>query len=303
MLSKLVKEELLSGAYGLVQENIQLKEYTSFRIGGPCDLFIEPTSTKELVRSLRFLRTEKVPYYIFGNGSNILVKDGGFSGVVIKLGKQFSDCLIDGDRVQVQAGCLLSELAKKSFRAGLTGMEDLSGIPGSVGGGVVMNAGAYKQEMKDVVKSVLALDQNNQIVELSNEELDFSYRNSRLLREDMLVIEIIFQLKKGDPEAIQKRYEEVTFLRTSKQPLDRFSAGSTFKRPANGYASKLIDEAGLRGYTIGRAQVSEKHCGFLINMDEATAKDMLALIHYVQKVVKEKFQIDLEPEVRIIGEE
>lgn len=303
MISEKNRQELLTGAYGLVSEDVPLKDYTNFHIGGPCEILVEPTSEKELLRAVRFLRAEKIPYYVLGNGSNILVRDGGFRGVVIHLGRQFSDCIIDGTKIRVQAGALLSKVAELSFRAGLTGMEEISGIPGSVGGCTAMNAGAYGGEMKDVISRVRAINPCGEVVTYDNAELDFSYRSSRLLKEGDLVLEVEFSLKEGDPKAIRAAFEDYDTRRRTKQPLEDYSAGSTFKRPVGGYASQLIDEAGLRGFSIGRAQVSEKHCGFLINQDNASAKDVLALIAEVQRIVKEKFGIALEPEVRIIGED
>lgn len=303
MLTQAQIDELSSGAYGLVTENELLSGHTSLGIGGPCDMLIEPTSEKELIRNVRYLRAQNIPFYILGNGTNVLVLDGGYPGVVIKLGKQFSDCLLDSTVIYAQAGATLAAVSKMSFRAQLTGMEDISGIPGTVGGGVIMNAGAYEGEMKDCVKKVRAIDKEGQIVELSNEQCEFEYRNSRLQREGMIVLEVVFELEKGDQEKIDARFQDVTERRTSKQPLDKKSAGSTFKRPVGGYASKLIDDCGLRGHRFGGAQVSEKHCGFLLNENSATAKDMLGLIDYVQREVKKQYNIDLEPEVRIIGNE
>lgn len=303
MITQKQIDELSSGAYGFVTENADLKDHTSFQIGGPCELLIEPTSEKEIIRSVRYLRAEGVPFYVLGNGSNMLIRDGGYEGAIIKLGKQFSDSLVIGNRVTAQAGALLSTVAKMSFRGNLTGMEEISGIPGSIGGGVIMNAGAYGGEMKDVVKEVKVLDQEGQVQTLTNEECEFEYRNSRMQKEGMIVLEVSFELKEGDPDQIKEKYDDYTHRRTSKQPLDKKSAGSTFKRPEKGYASKLIDEANLRGYQIGGAQVSEKHCGFLINKDNASSDDMLALITYVQEEVKRQFGVELEPEVRIIGED
>lgn len=301
MLESYQLNELTNGAYGLTKRQARLDQYTSFRIGGPCELLIEPTSEKELLRTIRYLQAESLPYYLLGNGSNVLVRDGGFPGVIVVLGRLFSDFSIDGVSVTAQAGTALHDLAEASFRAGLTGLEELSGIPGTVGGGVMMNAGAYGKEMKDVVRSVRAINRAGKLVELTIEEMAMGYRRSRMMEEGMIVVQVTFSLQEDAPEKILARYQDFSQRRAEKQPLDRYSAGSTFKRPAEGYASALIDQAGLRGFSYGQAQVSEKHCGFLINQGQASAREMLTLIDLVQKRVREKFAIDLEPEVRIIG--
>ncbi len=303
MLTKQQIDELTTGAYGLTTLDEPLAGHTTFHIGGPCDILIEPTSEKEILRAIRYLRAEEIPFYVIGNGSNLLIKDGGLPGAVIKLGKQYSDRIVDKEFVTAESGATLAQIAKLSFRANLTGLEEISGIPGTVGGGVIMNAGAYGGEMKDSVYTVRAVDKDNQVLTLTNEECEFSYRDSRLQREGMIVLEVVFKLQPGNPDEIKMKYDDFTHRRTSKQPLDKRSGGSTFKRPVGGYASKLIDDAGLRGYKHKGAQVSEKHCGFLINADNASANDMIELIEYVQEQVKDQFQISLEPEVRIIGED
>lgn len=302
MLTDFQLEELRRGAYGSTREHIALKDYTTFHIGGPVRMMLEPTSEKELLRSVRYLRSEGIPFYVLGNGSNVLFRDGGFDGVIIRLGKLFSDVCIDGATVTAQAGALLSAVSCATFRAALTGLEPLSGIPGTIGGAVVMNAGAYNREMKDVVTMVRAIDAAGEIIELSNAQLAMGYRTSRVQTEGLIVTEVALTLEPGHAEEILASYEDYTARRVSKQPLDKHSAGSTFKRPVNGYASKLIDDAGLRGFSHRDAQVSEKHCGFLINNGEATCEDMLALIAKVQARVKSMFGVDLEPEVRIVGE-
>lgn len=296
-----VEQELHSGAYGIVTDNVALKDLTSFHIGGPCKLLVEPTSEKELVRTVRFLRVEGVPFYVLGNGSNILATDEGYEGVLIHLGKNFSDCCLEGGILRTQAGASLKRAAELSFQESLTGMEQVSGIPGTVGGAVIMNAGAYGKEMKDLVVEVKAIDQQGQILTLTKDELDFSYRSSRLMKEGMIAVDVAFALEKGDFQEIEAAYQDYTQRRTSKQPLDKHSAGSTFKRPVGGYASKLIDDAGLRGLAVGDAQVSEKHCGFLINNGQASFQDMETLIHKVQAQVYRQFGISLETEVRLLG--
>lgn len=303
MINEKQRAELLSGAYGLVRENVPLSTLTTFHLGGPCELLIEVTLEKEALRTIRYLRGNGIPFTILGNGSNTLVRDGGIDGVVVKMGQAFSDVTVDGNIVCAQAGALLSKVAHTSFRAGLTGMEELAGIPGSVGGGVIMNAGAYNKEMKDVVRSVRAINREGSIVTLSPEEMAMGYRTSRMMQEGMVVTELEFALTPGDPEKIREKAQDYAQRRSSKQPLEKYSAGSTFKRPTGHFAGQLIQEAGLRGYTVNDAQVSEKHCGFVINNGNATAKDVLAVISHVQETVKEKFDIELETEVRIIGKE
>lgn len=303
MINEKQRAELLSGAYGLVRENVPLSTLTTFHLGGPCELLIEVTLEKEALRTIRYLRGNGIPFTILGNGSNTLVRDGGIDGVVVKMGQAFSDVTVDGNIVCAQAGALLSKVAQTSFRAGLTGMEELAGIPGSVGGGVIMNAGAYNKEMKDVVRSVRAINREGSIVTLSPEEMAMGYRTSRMMQEGMVVTELEFALTPGDPEKIREKAQDYAQHRSSKQPLEKYSAGSTFKRPTGHFAGQLIQEAGLRGYTVNDAQVSEKHCGFVINNGNATAKDVLAVISHVQETVKEKFDIELETEVRIIGKE
>lgn len=303
MLTSTQRAELASGAYGIVRERVPLAEMTTFRLGGPCDLLIEVTSEKEILRTVRYLRTNDIPFLVIGNGSNLLIKDGGVLGVVVKMGPQFADIEVEGNRLIAQAGAALAKVAKVSFRAGLTGMEEISGIPGTVGGGVIMNAGAYGGEMKDVVRSIRAIDQNNQLVTLSIDEMDLGYRRSRMMDEGMIVTEITFELKPGEEEEIWARYREFSERRIQKQPLEKKSAGSTFKRPEGYYAGKLIQDSGLRGFAFRDAQVSEKHCGFVINNGGASTKDVLYVIHHVQETVLEKYGVALEPEIRILGVE
>lgn len=303
MIKENQRAELRSGAYGIVTENVCLSSLTTFHLGGPCDLLIEVTSEKEALRTIRYLRSNAIPFFIIGNGSNLLVRDGGLDGVVVKMGPAFSDVTVDGNFITAQAGAAVAKVAQASFRAGLTGMEALAGIPGTVGGGVIMNAGAYEQEMKDVLCSLHAIADDNTLCTLSREEMELGYRTSRMMRENMVVTEVTFALKPGNPEKIREKAEEFAVRRRIKQPLDKYSAGSTFKRPQGHFAGALIEQAGLRGYTLRGAQVSDKHCGFLINNGEATARDVLELMAYVQDTVKKHFGVDLEPEVRIMGKE
>ena len=303
MIKENQRAELRSGAYGIVTENVCLSSLTTFHLGGPCDLLIEVTSEKEALRTIRYLRSNAIPFFVIGNGSNLLVRDGGLDGVVVKMGPAFSDVTVDGNFITAQAGAAVAKVAQASFRAGLTGMEALAGIPGTVGGGVIMNAGAYEQEMKDVLCSLHAIADDNTLCTLSCEEMELGYRTSRMMRENMVVTEVTFALKPGNPEEIREKAEEFAVRRRTKQPLEKYSAGSTFKRPQGHFAGALIEQAGLRGYTLRGAQVSDKHCGFLINNGEATARDVLDLMAYVQDTVKKHSGVDLEPEVRIMGKE
>ena len=279
-----------------------MKKHITFRVGGPAACFLTP-STKEQIREiLHICQEEKTPYFILGNGSNLLVSDQGFDGVVLQVYKNMNQVTVEGEHLRVQAGALLSATARKALEAGLTGMEFAAGIPGTMGGAAVMNAGAYGGEMKDILESVTVLTPEGEQKELKNEELQLGYRTSVVKEKGYIVLEAVLGLKKGDPEAIKSRMDELKEQRVTKQPLEYPSAGSTFKRPEGYFAGKLIQDAGLRGYQVGGAQVSEKHCGFVINKENATAKDVVDLIHDVQRIVYEKFQVQLETEVKFLGE-
>ncbi|RXS75919.1 UDP-N-acetylmuramate dehydrogenase [Blautia faecicola] len=279
-----------------------MKKHITFRVGGPAACFLTP-STKEQIREiLHICQEEKTPYFILGNGSNLLVSDQGFDGVVLQVYKNMNQVTVEGEHLRVQAGALLSATARKALEAGLTGMEFAAGIPGTMGGAAVMNAGAYGGEMKDILESVTVLTPEGEQKELKNEELQLGYRTSVVKEKGYIVLEAVLSLKKGDPEAIKSRMDELKEQRVTKQPLEYPSAGSTFKRPEGYFAGKLIQDAGLRGYQVGGAQVSEKHCGFVINKENATAKDVVDLIHDVQRIVYEKFQVQLETEVKFLGE-
>lgn len=279
-----------------------MKKHTTFRIGGPADIYVEP-SFEQMVPLLHFLKEAQAPFLIIGNGSNLLVSDDGIEGVVIALGKAMSEISIDtrNDTVYAQAGAMLSAVANKAAREGLTGLEFASGIPGSIGGAVYMNAGAYGGEMKDIITSVQMLDETGTIKEVPVEDLDLSYRHSALMENGGIVIGAYLKLQKGNTDEIEKNIAEIRQKRIDKQPLNFPSAGSTFKRPEGYFAGKLIDDAGLRGYTVGGAQVSEKHCGFVVNFNDATAADVLQLMADVDAKVYKKFGVHLVPEVRIIG--
>ena len=298
MLEKLQK--MLGEAKVLVKE--PMAAHTTFRIGGPADYFVMPETVEELANVLKLCREEKVPYFILGNGSNLLVGDKGFSGVVIQLYKNFDGLSVEGTKVTAKSGAMLIRVAKEAAKAGLTGLEFASGIPGTIGGAMVMNAGAYGGEMKDVVTSVTVLTQNGDIKTLSGEEMNFRYRGSVVEEEGYIVLEAVMELAEGKLEEIQARIEELSVQRRTKQPIEYPSAGSTFKRPEGYFAGKLIQDANLRGYQVGGAQVSEKHCGFVINAGGATAADVMQLMQDVSDRVKEQFGVTLEPEVKRIGE-
>jgi UDP-N-acetylmuramate dehydrogenase len=281
--------------------NEPMKNRTTFRAGGPARCLVEPESLKQLQEVLEYVRTEKLPFYIIGNGSNLLVSDEGYDGVIIQLFKKMSDIQILEDRMILQAGVLLVRAANMARKAGLAGLEFASGIPGTIGGAMVMNAGAYGGEMKDVVKRVRVVTADGQIRDYTGEEMAFGYRTSRITAEGSVVVEVELKLHKDDPEQIQARMDELKAKRLEKQPLEFASAGSTFKRPEGYFAGKLIQDAGLRGFSIGDAQVSEKHCGFVINRGSATASQITELIREVQKRVYKNSGVHLETEVKFLG--
>jgi UDP-N-acetylmuramate dehydrogenase len=284
-----------------VLENEPMSKHTTFRIGGVADVFVMPDSIEKIKSCIDIAKENNVPYYVVGNGSNLLVKDKGFRGVIIQLFTSFNAVEVNGNVIRSQCGAMLSGISRTALNNSLTGLEFASGIPGTLGGAVCMNAGAYGGEMKQIIKSVTVL-KDGEVLTLSNEECDFSYRNSRIMREGMLVLEAEIELEKGNFDDIKAKMDELSQQRISKQPLEYPSAGSTFKRPEGYFAGKLIDDSGLRGYRVGGAQVSEKHCGFVVNRGGATAEDVLTLMEDVNRIVKEKFGVGLEPEVRIIGE-
>lgn len=302
-MNKEIIEELFSGKYGEAKEGQLLKDYTTMKIGGEADIMLFPSKVEEVANIIDFTKEKNIPLTIIGNGSNLLVRDKGIRGVVLAFKDNFSDITIEGNKVRALSGALLRNVAIKSFESNLTGMEPVSGIPGSLGGAIIMNAGAYGTEMKDIVESVLVMDADAKLIRLTNEEMKFSYRNSIAEEKHYVVLEATFSLLEGDREKIYEEFEKFDYLRSSRQPLEKNSAGSTFKRPEGYFASKLIDESGLRGFTIGRAQVSEKHTGFLINMDDSSCENMLKLISEVQGIIFKKHGVKLEREVKLIGEE
>lgn len=286
----------------IIFENEMMSKHTSFKIGGPADILVTPRNIDDIKHSIDICNKENVRYTIIGNGSNLLVSDKGVRGVVIKIADTFNAVEVVGDTIKAQAGVLLSVLASKAMNSNLGGFEFASGIPGTLGGAVAMNAGAYGGEMKDVVESVTAIDMKGNIISLNNEEARFGYRTSTIQEENYIVLETIIKLENVDKNIIKERTAELTEKRTSKQPLHLPSAGSTFKRPEGYYAGKLIQDSGLKGARIGDAQVSEKHSGFIVNLGNASFKDVYNLIKMVQKVVKDKFDVELKTEVKILGD-
>ena len=282
--------------------NEPLSRHTTFRVGGPADALFLPTTAQELVQAVQLCKEHSLPCLVIGNGSNLLIRDGGVRGLVIKIGDQMADIHICGTSIHAQAGALLSAVSRAALNASLTGLEFAAGIPGSLGGGLVMNAGAYGGEMVQVVRQVTALV-DGKLVTLSRDQLEMGYRTTWLLKNDGIVLEAVLDLKEGDQQQIHAQMDELNRRRREKQPLQYPSAGSTFKRPDGYFAGALIEQAGLKGYCIGDAQVSELHAGFIINRGHATAADLLALIDYVQKIVYEHSGVRLETEVRIYGED
>ncbi len=292
------KEELLQVCRDVVFGE-DMKKHTSFRIGGAAEAVASPADCREAAAVIGLCRRRGIPLNIIGNGSNLLVSDEGIEGVVMKL-TSMCEVRIEGERIYAQSGILLSALANRAAEAGLSGLEFAAGIPGTLGGGIFMNAGAYGGELKDVILSVEYLDEDGELCTADKEELDLGYRHSMFSDRKCAVMSCMMQLKKGDSAQIRQTMAELSRRRREKQPLELPSAGSTFKRPEGYFAGKLIQDAGLSGFSIGGAQVSPKHAGFVVNTGGATAADVLALIAHVKKTVKEKFGVELEPEVRLI---
>ena len=279
-----------------------MSRHTTFRVGGPADFFVTPKAKEEVRDVIRICKEAGMPYYIIGNGSNLLVSDAGYRGVIVQIYKEMNEVKVEGDLVKAQAGALLSGIAAKALGAELSGFEFASGIPGTIGGACVMNAGAYGGEMKDVLESVTVLTGEGKIIELGRNELELGYRTSVIAKKGYIVLGAALKLERGDGEKIKTYMDELKEKRVTKQPLEYPSAGSTFKRPEGYFAGKLIEDAGLRGFQVGGAQVSEKHCGFVINRDHATAADIMELMRQVQIRVKENSGVDLEPEVKRLGD-
>ena len=278
-----------------------MANHTTFKCGGNASLYIAPNSTDELVEVLKVLREANYPYMVIGNGSNLLVKDSGYDGAIVEVDKKISDIDVRGEEIIVEAGAKLSKVATIAMENDLANFEFAHGIPGNMGGAVVMNAGAYGGEMKDVLKWVKVVDQNGEVKTLENDELELGYRTSRVMKEKMIVLEACIKLELGVMGEIADVMALLMSKRKASQPLEYPSAGSTFKRPEGYYAGKLVQDAGMKGYRVGDAMVSDKHSGFVINCGNATATEVIQVIKDVQAKVKEEFGVDLEPEVRIIG--
>lgn len=288
------------GGSGIFMEE-PMKKHTTFRVGGPADVLVQPDETA-LAAILALCRQNHVPYSFIGNGSNLLVGDKGIRGVVIEMTDPMGNIEVDGTKITAQAGAMLSKIANTAASNGLGGMEFAAGIPGSVGGAVVMNAGAYGGEMKDIIEKVYVLDENGAQLELGRDALDLGYRHSCIPEKKYIVTKVVLELAPRNEAEIRSEMKELNEKRAEKQPLQYPSAGSTFKRPEGYFAGKLIMDAGLRGYQVGGAQVSEKHCGFVINKGDATAADICQLMQDVSDKVQAQFGVVLEPEVKMIGE-
>ena len=288
--------------FGDITYGQALKDYTTWGIGGPADVMVKVKNENQLKELLKFNNENKIKTTVIGLGSNLLITDKGIRGCVLILADNYDDIKLENTELTVLAGTSLNKAAKYSIENGLTGMEEISGIPGSIGGAVSMNAGAYGKEIKDVCVSVKAFDFAGNEYNFTNDQMNFSYRHSRIFDENLIVSSAIFKLQTDDDNKALEKYEDYTNRRETKQPLDKKSAGSTFKRPEGSYASKLIDECGLRGYRVGDCQVSEKHCGFIINAGDATSDQMLDFIDEVAGIVYDKTGFTLEREVKLIGD-
>lgn len=288
------------------KHNVKIDEYmknhTSFKVGGPVDILLTPETYEQIREIISFAKEKNIPYLVLGNGSNVLVRDGGVRGIIIKLCK-LNSIKIEENKITAQSGALLSKVSSLAAKNSLTGFEFASGIPGSIGGALTMNAGAYNGEISQVIESAYVLNSKGEFQNLTKEELELDYRMSAIIKYGYTVIEAVFNFQKGEQEKIYGRIEDLTKRRKEKQPLEYPSAGSTFKRPAGYFAAKLIEDSGLKGTNVGDAQVSEKHSGFIINKGNANANDIIKLIELVQKTVKEKFNVELHTEVMIVGED
>lgn len=285
-----------------IKENEPLSHYTYTKTGGPADALIFPKTKEEVQAVIKWLNKENWPVTILGNASNLIVKDGGIRGATIIL-TDMNQIVVKDNTIKVLTGAALIEVSKRAYQSGLTGLEFACGIPGSIGGAVYMNAGAYGGEVREVIRKVTVLTRDGQIIERNNEEMEFAYRHSKLQESDEIALEVVFELEEGDKEEIKEKMDELTYLRTSKQPLEYPSCGSVFKRPTGYFTGKLIQDAGLQGLTWGGAQISTKHAGFIVNINNATATDYIELIGHIKKVILETDGVELETEVKIIGED
>lgn len=289
------------------KENIKLNEpmknHTSFKLGGPADILIIPHTPKQLMDVLLYSKANGIPYFVIGNGTNLIVRDKGIRGAVIKIFDNYNELRVEGNMIEVEAGVLLSRLSKAALDHSLSGLEFAEGIPGTVGGAVTMNAGAYGGEMKDVVMKTQFIDADSRLQILTGEEHEFGYRTSYIQKNKGIVLKSWIKLVKSDKESIKTKMDDFQAKRKDKQPLEMPSAGSVFKRPQGYFAGKLIEDCGLRGFAIGGAQVSNKHCGFIVNNGDATTEDVLNLIKLIQNNIHNNFGVDMHTEVRIVGEE
>lgn len=283
-----------------IKTQVDLKNYTSFQISSIAKYFVDVHEAEDIIKAIAFARENNLEYFLLGNGSNVLFKDAYYEGIIIHIGEHFSKVTLDKAMIKAQAGALLADVSKFALENSLCGLEFACGIPGSVGGAVFMNAGAYDGEMKDVVKKVQFIDRGLQIRSVDCRPDDFEYRNSFIQKEASIVLCVVMELQGGDSSKIKEKMDDFTFKRTSKQPLEYPSAGSAFKRPQGFFAGKLIEECGLKGFCVGDACVSEKHCGFIINKGDATAQDVMDLVSHIQKTVYEKFGVAMEREFKII---
>lgn len=285
-----------------IKINEPMKNHTSIRIGGPADIMVLPTKTEQISNIIQVCRKNNIPFFVMGNGTNLLVRDEGIRGVVIKLAQNFNDALVHKNLMRCKAGMPLSIAAKIALENRLSGLEFAHGIPGTIGGAAVMNAGAYDGEMADIVRKVTVIDMDGNIFEMQKSQLEYDYRSCKLQNSDEILLEVELELKPGKYDDIKKKMEDFLLRRKDKQPLELPSAGSAFKRPPGNYAGALIEKAGLKGYRIGGAMVSDKHSGFIVNVDNATFEDVINLIQYIQRQVKSKFNVELESEIKICGD-
>lgn len=290
-----------NNSFANVRYDEPMKEHTSMRVGGKADIYMEPDSIDELIYFIKYLREKTIPYFLIGNGTNLLVSDDGIRGAVIRLGDRIAKVEVSDNKIIAECGALLSGISKTAAENSLAGMEFANGIPGSVGGAVFMNAGAYGTEMKDIVEKVEVLDSDLKLGVLDNKQMEFGYRKSIISKGQYITTKVFFSLKKGNYNEIKKTMEDLNEKRKEKQPLDYPSAGSIFKRPEGYFAGKLIEDASLKGMMVGDAQISDKHCGFIINKGKATAKDVYNLITVIQKTIYERYGVKLETEIKLMG--
>lgn len=293
--------EIFKNKFPEILFNEEMKNHTTFKIGGPADMFLDCSSVSELIDGISLCKENNIPYMVIGNGSNMLVSDKGIEGMVFCVGDKMKNITVSGNTIICEAGCKMVALSNEAQKNSLSGLEFVAGIPGTLGGGIYMNAGAYGGELKDTVKKVTYIDESGELRTAEGDELDFSYRHSMFSGRDCVIISAELELTFGEPDKIKDEMRDYNNRRREKQPLEYPSAGSTFKRPEGYFAGKLIEDSGLRGFSIGGAQVSEKHSGFVINKGDATASDVLALIEHIKKTVFDKFGVSLEPEVRLTG--